>query len=157
MIATPTALAERLDEEGQKTRQFFNQLAPDQWERIVYTEGAGWSIRQVLAHFVSSEAAMTRLVTNILAGGPGSPENFNLNEYNERKVASLDALSPAELLERFVELRHESSNVVRKMTPGDLAKTGRHPFLGIASLEEILKLFYVHNQIHIRDVRRGLK
>ena len=157
MNHTPTELAGRLDEEGQKTRRFFNHLTSDQWERTVYTEGAGWSIRQVLAHFVSTESAIARLVNNILAGGTGSQENFKMNEYNERKVAALEQVSPAELLERFSQLRQESSSIVRNMAPEDLAKVGRHPFLGITTIEEILKLLYVHNQIHMRDVKRGLK
>jgi hypothetical protein len=38
----------------------------------------------------------------------------------------------------------------------DLAKQGRHPFLGTASLSDMIKLMYMHNQIHIRDIRRML-
>ena len=48
------------------------------------------------------------------------------------------------------------ATVVAHMTPEDLPKVGRHPFLGAAPLEDIIKLLYRHNQIHQRDVRRLL-
>jgi hypothetical protein len=41
------------------------------------------------------------------------------------------------------------------MQDPDLAKLGRHPFLGITSLEDIIKMVYRHNQIHMREIRRS--
>jgi hypothetical protein len=152
---TPDHLADRLLIEGEKTSQYFMDVAPELWDLVVYTEGSSWSVRQILAHIVASESSMTRLVKDILAGGRGTPEDFELDAYNERKV---DGLSPAtieELLDQYALLRSETANLVRRMSMDDLAKTGRHPFLVIASLEEIVKMFYRHNQIHLRDIRRA--
>ena len=60
------------------------------------------------------------------------------------------------LLAQYEELRRSNANLVSRMQPEDLARVGRHPFLGVASLEEIIKLLYRHNQIHQRDIRRAL-
>jgi hypothetical protein len=38
-----------------------------------------------------------------------------------------------------------------------LEKTGRHPFLGVTTLREMIKMIYIHNQTHYRDLRRVLK
>jgi hypothetical protein len=154
MADTAVHLAERLRAEGKKTRAFFSALTPEQWNQVIYTEGACWSVQQVLAHFVTSEASMARLVQNIQAGGSGTPADFDLDAYNERKVAGLGEASTDELLDRHAELRQQFADQVARMSLEDLGKTGRHPFLGMASLEDIVKLVYRHNQIHLREVRR---
>jgi hypothetical protein len=105
---------------------------------------------------VAAESGFARLVQNILAGGEGSPENFDLDAYNERKVAGLDSTVTEDLISRYTLLRSEFASLVRQMSQDDLAKTGRHPFLGVASLEDVVKLLYRHNQIHVRDIRRAI-
>ena len=147
-------LAERLLSEGEKTCQYFKSLAPEQWSLEIYTEGSCWSVRQILAHFVAAESGFARLVKDILAGGQGSPENFDLDAYNERKVAALESAAAEDLVNRFSLLRSEFACLVRQMSQDDLNKTGRHPFLGTASLEDIVKLLYRHNQIHLREIRK---
>lgn len=152
----PARLAERLRSEGQKTLEFFQDLKSSQWDQQLYTEGSCWSIRLVLAHFVSSEASFFKLFENVLAGGQGAPEGFDIDAYNERKVDQLREMTPTDLLNRFAELRQESAMLVARMSPEDLSRTGRHPFLGVTRLEDMIKLLYRHNQIHLRDIRKVL-
>lgn len=149
-------LCERLKAEGEKTAAYFQNLSGQQWECEVYGDGSRWSVRQLLAHFVATEAAFMRLINDIAAGGTGASEDFDIDAYNERKVASLNSAAPEELRQQFIRLRQETVRVVAGLQEGDLARTGRHPFLGIASLEDIVKLIYRHNQIHLRDLRRVL-
>jgi hypothetical protein len=149
-------LSDRLRSEGQRTLEFFEDLTPEQWDLVVYSEGTGWVVRQVLAHFVSSEAGMTLLVKDILSGGAGSPEDFKLNEYNERRVAKLEDRSTAALMSEFKEKREATARMVAEMNEADLQRSGRHPFLGIAKVEDIIKLMYRHNQIHQREIRKVL-
>ncbi|OGO31098.1 MAG: hypothetical protein A2Z16_15565 [Chloroflexi bacterium RBG_16_54_18] len=156
MTESPTYIAGRMQVGGNKTLEFFRELTPDQWGAIMYTEGSVWTVREVLAHFVSAESGMTRLVESILTGGPGAPEDFDLNAYNERKVASLKNASTDELLGHFTLLREKSTALAANLSPDDLTKTGRHPWLGMASIADILKMMYRHNQIHLRDIRRAM-
>jgi hypothetical protein len=156
MPDTPQFLAERMRAEGEKTVVFFSSLSPESWEQTVYSDGSCWAVRQVLAHFVSTEAAIGRLIENIQAGGSGAPEDFDINAYNERKVASLSQVSPPDLLLQFDRFRQRNIEIVSKMAQADLARQGRHPFLGETELVEIIKLLYRHNQIHQRDIRKHL-
>ncbi len=153
---TPQSLADRLSEDGQKTSLFFENLSPEQWQTEVYTEGTHWTIRQVLAHFVSSEVSFNRLLENVLAGGSGTPEDFDLDVYNERKVAQLNNSTIDELLRQYGQARQSNVTLVSGLSPEDLSRQGRHPFLGVAPLTDMIKLIYRHNQIHLRDVRRLL-
>jgi len=47
--------------------------------------------------------------------------------------------------------------MVSQFDDPDLEKSGRHPWLGMAQVEEIIKLMYRHNQIHQREIREALE
>lgn len=156
MTETLERLLNRMTEEGQKTVQFFERLSPAQWDRVVYSEGARWTVRQVLAHFIATEAGIRALMQNILAGGGGVPQDFDLNRYNERKAAELNDLTTEELIARFGDQRRATLEWLHGLNPDDLSMTGRHPWLGVAPLDEIIQLMYRHTQIHQRDIRKSL-
>jgi hypothetical protein len=149
-------LIRRLRKSEAKTRAFFEPLTPEQWDEPVYTEGAAWSPRQILAHFVMAEEGINRLIANIIEKGEGVPEDFDLDAYNERKVDQASDMSPAQLLQAFRQARQQTVDMVTHLGGEDLDKTGRHPWLGVVRVEEIIKLIYRHNQIHQRDMRACL-
>ena len=154
MAVTPQRLVERLLQEGEKTRQFFDAMPAVDWDVQVYSEGSQWRIRQVLAHFVITEASIQKLIKNIQGGGEGTPLDFDIDRFNESRVSRLEGALPSELISQFYELRQQTAQFVAGLNPDDLQRTGRHPFLGVTSLEEIIKLMYRHNQIHQRDIRK---
>jgi hypothetical protein len=154
MAETPQRLVDRLSQEGEKTRQFFEALPAVDWDLQVYSEGGQWRIRQIMAHFVATEASVQKLIKNIQDGGEGAPLDFDIDRFNESRVSRLEGTSPSELISQFCELRQQTAQLVACLSPDDLQRTGRHPFLGVTSLEEIIKLMYRHNQIHQRDIRK---
>ena len=145
--------AKRLEREGEKTARFFSELPVDIWEKIAYTDGAAWQVQQVLAHIVETESALPRLFKHIVDGGSGVPQDFDLDEYNEQTVRPLEQTAPEQLLTLFSERRKQTVAFVRGLTDEDLSKEGYHPFLGQAEVKEMIRLFYLHVQLHIRDVR----
>jgi hypothetical protein len=155
MADKPQRLVDRLLVEGEKTRQFFEAMPTVDWELQVYSEGGQWRIRQILAHFVATEASIQKLIKNIQDGGDGTPLDFDIDRFNESRVSRLESTSPSELISQFWALRQQTAQLVAGINPDDLQRTGRHPFLGVASLEEIIKLMYRHNQIHQRDIRKS--
>lgn len=156
MTETPTFLAERLRAEGEKTTAFFAALSPEQWQTMIYTEDSQWSVRSVLAHFVSAEQSFLRLFPRIQAGGPGLADDFDIDRYNASQQEKTQDLAPQHLLTLFGAARAEMADWVAGLTPADLEKTGRHPFLGQTSLGEMIKMLYRHNQIHQRDIRKTI-
>lgn len=154
MPDTPGHLSLRLRTEGEKTLDFFRDLSSEHWGRTVYSEGSTWKVEHILAHFVSTERGLLALVRNILSGGSGSPHDFDLNAYNERKVARLIETPRHDLMKMFAELREETASVVAGLNEEDLQRRGRHPFLGVVPLVDIIKMIYRHHQIHLRDVRK---
>jgi DinB superfamily len=156
MPEIPERLSKRLAEECLRTIQFFGALSDEQWGRRVYVDGAQWTVYQVLAHFTATEAGIRALMQNILMGGGGVPQNFDINIYNERHVDRLGEVASEALLAKFRAERQETIDWLNGLRAEDLLRTGRHPWLGIAPLEEMIQLLFRHNQIHQRDIRKLL-
>lgn len=145
-------LVKRLRDEGERTLRYFRALQPGDWQKTVYTDGTTWTVLDVLKHFVSAESGMALLITNILAGSEGVPEDFDLDRYNQRRVGKMGEQTPEQLLEAFARNRRKTIDLVSRMSDQDLVKTGRHPFLGVTQVKDIVKMMYRHNQIHQREM-----
>jgi len=154
MPETPAFLSGRLKSEGEKMAAFFAALSPDQWEAEVYTEGGLWTVRSVLAHFVTAERGFLALFEGILAGGPGAPEDFSIDRYNASQQEKTRDMMPGALLLEYIAVRTRMLAWVAGLAEADLAREGRHPFLGKTTLAEMVKMVYLHNQIHLRDLRK---
>ena len=155
MPKSPQFLAKRLRSEGEKMTAFFAELGDADWNKTVYTEGETWTIRNVLVHFVTAEQGFLKLFPSIVAGGEGASEDFDVDRYNARQQEKSQALTAQELLAQYQTVREDMATWVETLAKTDLAKEGRHPFLGETTVEEMIKLVYRHNQIHYRDIRKG--
>lgn len=150
-------LAEKLRTEGEKFFAFFASLTDDQWQAEVYTEGETWTMRHVLAHFVTSERGLVKLFERIRLTGEGVADDFSIDRYNASQQEKTKAFSPQELLEQFRAVRADSVAWTLSLNEADLEKQGRHPYLGMTTLREMIKMLYLHNQIHYRDIKKALK
>ena len=122
----------------------------------MYTTGGLWRVREVLCHFVSTEAALAKYGGDILAGGPGAPDNLVIDEFNETQVGGMADRETGGLIAEFEQRRAATLEMVRGMSDADFDRVGRHPWFGKTALEPMLKLVYRHTMIHIRDVRKAL-
>jgi len=150
-------LAEKLKTEGEKFIRIFSELTDDQWQVEVYTEGTTWTIHNVLSHFVTSERGLVKLFESIHQGGAGATDDFSIDRYNATQQEKTKGLTPAELLEQYKVVRGNSVNWVSGLKDEELEIKGRHPFLGETVLREMIKMLYLHNQIHYRDLKKVLK
>jgi hypothetical protein len=152
-----TELAEKLRSEGEKMVAIFGSISDRQWSMEIYTEGTTWTIRNVLAHFVTSERALLKLFERIRQTGEGASEDFSIDRYNAVMQARTQELSAQELLEQYKAIRDESVAWTSGLSEDDLEKQGRHPFLGMTTIREMIKMLYIHNLTHYRDMKRVLK
>ena len=156
MTDDPLILARRLSDEGQKTKDFFIGINQEEWSVVLYSDGGGWTIKQLLAHIVASEVGNRQMIEEILRGGMGSPENFDLDDFNQGRVKDLESIPQDKLLVMFQDYRRSIVDLVKNLNSQDMVLKGRNPYLGITALEDIIKLVYRHVQIHLRDARRHL-
>ena len=151
-----TDLAEKLKSEGERFVTIFSGLTDAQWQAEVYTEGATWTVRNVLSHFVTSERGLVRLFEQIRQGSAGAADDFSIDRYNASQQEKTKELTPQELLEQYKSIRTDSVTWVLGLKESDLEIIGRHPFLEQTTLREMAKMLYLHNQIHYRDLKKAL-
>lgn len=150
-------LAEKLKSEGDRFVSIFSGLRDDQWNQEVYTEGAMWTIRNVLSHFVTSERGLLKLFERIRQGGEGAPDDFSIDRYNAAMQARTKEATPQELIEQYKEVRASAIQWVSGLAESDLEITGRHPYLGHTAIRDMIKMLYIHNLDHYRDMKKALK
>lgn len=150
------ALAAKLASEGERTREFFEALPEEAWRRLVYSDGAQWDARETLAHLIQAETSLRALFEQVTAGGEGAPADFDIERFNHEHTGQLAQLSRDELLQRYAEERITTVAFASGLTHAQLAMRGRHPAMGDSSIEDMLKMVYLHNSMHVRDIKRAV-
>jgi hypothetical protein len=110
----------------------FKSLSPDELNTQVYQDGAQWTTQQVLAHFITIEHSMQWLFKNILAGGPGSPEGFDVERFNRTQPKKLDGKTIDGLIAQFKSVRNDTISIVRSMSDADFDREGGMRFMEMA-------------------------
>jgi hypothetical protein len=149
-------LADYLRKEGSRVVNFFNQLSQEQWKVVIYPQQSDWTMHHLLAHFVSAEIGRQELVENVYNGGEGAPQQFDIDRFNQIEVERLSKQSSQDLIRSFTQRREKLVKLVSSMSEQELNRVGRDPYLGQVGLIEMIKLTYLHLQIHLRDARRCL-
>ena len=136
---------------------FFKSLTPEELNAQVYQDGAKWTARQVLAHFITVERSMHWLFNNIASGGSGSPEDFDLERFNRTQTSKLDDLTFDELISQFKTAREDTISLVKKLSEEDLDREGLHAFHGHGKLERFIRWAHEHTHIHENEIRQALR
>ncbi len=144
-------LVGRLEKGRNKTRETLAGLSPDQWQTPVYPDPP-WTVRELLAHFVSSEERLLELAQNVAAGGAGAPEGFDFDDFNAEERERLADEPPQALLAALDAARQRTLDWVGSLNEGQLDQVGSHPALGQISLETMITAIYGHQLLHIRDL-----
>lgn len=151
-------IVSRLAEAAVETVVLFRSLTPAQQERVVHGESeTPWRARDLLAHFVTIERSMHQLFADMLAGGPGTGEDFDLERFNRSQVAKLADASLESLIAQFEEVRAETIRMVGSMQDRDLERVGRHPFHGQGRLERFVRWANEHTALHEAELRDTLE
>jgi hypothetical protein len=150
-------LAASLESEGVKTIEFFKSLTSEQWDLPIYSEGPGWRVHNLLAHFTEVEGSISRLVRQVVEGSSGVPEDFDIDRWNLKHTGEISMQDRAWLLAEFERRRSATIEMVGGFTDADLEKRGRHPALGVTEVKRMLRTMYLHIQGHQRDIKRALR
>ncbi|MCX7671844.1 MAG: DinB family protein [Anaerolineae bacterium] len=148
-------LIRRLREETDALLAQLAGFAPEGWQVPIYPADPPWTAHSVLAHLVSAEGYLRRMIADVRAGGPGAPPGVDVDAINAAEVAALTRFGPAELIARLRAARAETIALVATFADEDLDRRGNHPVLGEMTLEDFIKLIYRHSKMHLRDVQHA--
>jgi DinB superfamily len=117
----------------------------------------GWSARQVIHHVADSEAQSYARLRRLLA----EPDPL-IQGYDEAAWAAAPALGYEELpVEHAIAVtaavRAASLDLVRRMGPADLERSGRHSEAGTYSVRTWLGLYIAHPADHAAQLERALR
>jgi hypothetical protein len=145
-------LQRKLERNKTLVQRTFTKVQPDGWNQTVYEKPALWTLRDLLAHFVSSEEMLLRLSQDVAGGGRGAPEGFDYDAFNREEVVKHCSRTPEELLRMFGEAREATLAWTGSLTEGALDRKGLHPALGEVTVEEILSAIHGHILLHMREL-----
>jgi hypothetical protein len=131
------------------------ETLPPEW--ITANEGEQtWSPFDVVGHLIHGERTdwIPRLKMILEVGEAKSFEPF---DRYAQFAASRDKRL-AELLDTFEVLRRENILVLEgfKLSSEDMTKRGKHPELGIVTVEELIAAWVVHDLDHIVQITRTM-
>jgi hypothetical protein len=150
-----SALADKLLSEGARILEYFASMSDELWDMPLYTHEMLWQVTQVFEHLILSERNLLALFKQVAAGGTGAPTDFDIDRFNREHTGDLAGLSRVKLIEAFEAQRAETASFVRGLSDEQLALRGRHPALGVSAVGDMLKMIYLHNAMHLKDVKRA--
>ena len=128
---------------------------PDFW--VQGNEGNDtWSPFDVVGHLIAGERAdWVPRVRIILESGEGRAFD-PFDRFAQTKESQGKSLE--QLLNEFSRLRKENLEALRALNlqPGDMARRGQHPSLGVVTLSQLLATWVVHDLTHVHQVSRIL-
>jgi len=150
--------ADKLSADGKKIAEIFSNMSEIQLDKVLYSsEFDIWKVRDVLAHFVFAEKGFLNLFKEILQGEEGSPADFDIDLYNQKMMRDYKYQDLHSLIGEFTDTRKLTLEFMDSLNLEELNTVGRHPALGMTTLSEMIKMIYLHNQIHLRDVKKILE
>jgi hypothetical protein len=141
----------RLEKGMVKTREKFGSLSAEGWRALVYDGPPPWTARDLAAHFYSAEVGLLLMARDVAVGGQGAPEGFDFDCFNAQEQQRLAGMAPQEVLASLAQARAETIEFARALTEEQLDLVGRHPALGMVSIEVMLTAIYGHQLMHMRE------
>jgi hypothetical protein len=131
---------------------------PETW--VLTNEGRGkdgkdsWSAFDIVGHLIVGERTdwMPRVRIILQNGEARAFDPFDrFAQSRESEGKSLE-----QLLDEFARLRSENLAALHALNlqPGDLARRGKHPALGVVTLSELLATWAVHDLTHLHQLSR---
>jgi uncharacterized damage-inducible protein DinB len=151
---------QRIKAELAASRQHLNRVLDqvrDRWNTQVYSDGAAWTVHQLLIHLAISDKGQTNVVMGIVEGRDTVPPDFDLQRYNQRSVEKRADMTVEQARGELAASREQLYAWLDTLDESALDKRGRHASLQILSVEEFLMdMMAGHERSHADDIARVL-
>jgi len=151
MLKELESMASKLSETRAVLSRALDRLTEDQAVKIMINPD--WSVRDEVAHLVSSERGMTGMAKRFATNeNPQLPKDYNNDVYNARQIAKRKAMSFADVRAELDTTRKDLLAFLETVTQQQLDYRGEHPIAGQISLKELLVVIYSHETTHCKEI-----
>ena len=151
MLKELESMASKLSETRTMLSRALDPLTEEQATKVMINPD--WSVRDEVAHLVSSERGMTGMAKRFATNeNPQLPKDYNNDVYNARQIAKRKAMSFTEVRAELDGSRKDLLAFLETITPPQLDYRGEHPIAGQISLKELLVVLYNHETAHCREI-----
>jgi hypothetical protein len=110
-----------------------------------------WSVAEILEHLSHVEGHYFRsALDRMLAGKDAGIEPYDQEAY--AAAGTYTNREPEESFAHWEEQREENVDFLRELDAVAIARTARHPVLGIVSVENLLSEWAFHDLGHVRQI-----
>ena len=148
-----TALIERLDRFPPVLVSLVSVFSPDdcKWK----PDSESWSVLEIVCHLVDEETddfrarVISTLEDPARPWTPIDPEGWAIkHEYHAQDLQLK--------LDRFIQLRAQSIELLRSIASPDWSRSYRHPKIGDLSAGYMLSCWCAHDALHLRQITKRL-
>ena len=140
-------------------RQHLNAILDkvgDRWDTQVYSDGAAWTVRQLLIHLMVTDKGHNNTLKGVASGEETVPADFDLERFNRRSVEKRAETSVEEARTALSTTATERDAWLDTIDDSALDKKGRHGSMRILSVEEITEVIADHDRDHGNDIAKAL-
>jgi hypothetical protein len=145
---TPAEVADLLESSGHAFAATLDALT---LELASWRPAPGeWCVNEVVGHVIEAErnGFAGRIQVILGADEPDLPTWDRDQIIKDRDDCAHD---PKELKQELLELRHQSTKLVRSLRPEQMARGGLHPQVGRLTVDELLHEWVHHDGNHLRQ------
>lgn len=143
---------EKLNAARARLEAVLDAVPENLWEQQIYSEGAQWTVRQLLIHLMISDAGQNRVMMSIAEGKDLIPPDYDLERFNKRSVEKQAEITPAQARAALKESRQTLLDWLNTLTDATLEMQGRHASMQIMSISQILDVVANHEVGHANDI-----
>lgn len=146
----------KLNESRAVLNEFVSTLGDDDWQTVVFSEGAHWTVNNIMTHLAEAEGGMSVQVHKTRKGQETIPEGFDLDRWNAGTTKRMGEPTPDELMAMMEQTRAKTLEVMESLNDDDWEKVGRHPSRGPITIEQYYETIYMHEMTHVEDAKKAL-
>ena len=133
-----------------------DQVPADQWDRQIYSDGAQWTLRQLLIHLMLADKGQNNVVMGIAEGREVIPADYDLERYNKRSVEKQADATVDQARASLAASRQQLLDWLNQSDDSILDQQGRHASMQILTVAQIFNVMAGHETSHADDIARFL-
>jgi DinB family protein len=149
----PPDLLRPLEGQREETLRIIRGLDESALGRV--DDDSGWTVRQIVAHLVSTELAMAFTIRRALEGEVMHISPDDRDAFNEAQVEHNDGWDAARCVSELEDARIELRELFAGMTEADLDRQVRWPEWPARTIRTSIPYMLEHEDSHLDQVRRA--